>query len=358
MVQEGEFREEPEARAGTQALTKPNVIITEYVPRPSLAMIEHTKQDLRILQQLVSEVLMPTIDWGHIPGVPGSTLFDCGAQKIFAAFNVFPGERRILKLEDDETRIVACVEVPIIDRGTGKIVATGVGAASTLETKHKYRWIEDPKSFGLDDFTISSLKTKVDNGKTLYRVPNPEHGELLNTIIQMSSKRAEADAAKSLPGVGTVLKQLFTNPGAVGASVGKEDIWGSFWGEMRRLGISNEALHEKFGSVKQYVEKSGKPPADALKALLEELRKSPPPEPKKSGADPSVQQLWADARKELDGSAITALMVANWWSANKSIVVTLEDFKKEQPPETLPRDAAATLKQFIKAIRTYTGARG
>lgn len=362
--QDDELRElpgEPEPtdnETGSQLATRSATLEEYTLPRPSLMMIEHSKHDLAILQQLVVEVLTPVYDWGKIPGVPAPCLFDPGAAKIFAAFNVYPGERRILKLEDDETRIVCVVEVPIIDRKLGKVVATGIGAASTLEIKHKYRWIDDPKAWGLDDFTIASLKTKQDNGRTLYRVPNQEYSELLNTIIKMASKRAEVDAAESMPGVATVLRQLFQpDKHASGAGV---DMWGSFWGEIRRLGVTQDTIHAKYGSIKLYVEKSGKPAAEVLKQIIEELRKSTPTpssptESKKTGAQlTAVQQLWLDARKELEANtAITAEMVANWWGANKSVVVTLEDFKKDEPPQTFPRDAEGALRTFIKAVRSY-----
>lgn len=358
-VVEGDFREagEPEGPGTRLVRANPGMALAT-APRPSLAMVQQVVQDLAVMQRLVTEVLTPQLDWGTIPGVPGRSLFDPGAQKIFAAFNVYAGERRIISMEDNETRISVCVEVPLIARETGKVVATGVGAASTLETKYKYRWIPDPKSWGLDDFTISSLKTKKDRdgGGVLYRVPNAEHSELLNTIIKIASKRAEVDAAESLPGVATVLRQLFERPGTVGSSVGQgqgQDPYAHFWGELRRMGIPQEAVHAKYGSLRDYVKSKGGAVGDVLKALLAELRQSPPPDPRAQVTD-EVTKLWREAADLLRASpGISPEMVANWWSTNRQVEVRLQDFEKPDPPPTLPAGAAAALKSFIKAIRRY-----
>lgn len=359
-VVEGDFREAPlpEASAGAGMVKREPGMALQTAPRPSLAMVRQVSQDLAVMQQLVGEVLTPQIDWGVIPGVPGRNLFDPGAQKIFAAFNVYAGERRIINMEDDASRISICVEVPLIARETGRVVATGVGAASTLETKYKYRWVDDPKAWGLDELTIAGLKTKKSDSRTMYRVPNPEHSELLNTIIKIASKRAEVDAAESLPGVATVLRQLFERPAASGASVGQaQDPYAHFWGEMRRMGISQEAVHARYGSVAELVKSRGGAVKDVLQGLVEEMRKSPPPQPKGELGD-EVSKLWKEASDLLRGSPITAEMVANWWAMNKQVEIRLKDFESPTPPPTLPAGAVPALKEFIRSIVKYMGRGG
>lgn len=283
-------RTEPEAGvADSVALTLPRVTI-----QPDLDLIRDTVTSMAVLGQHIQTVLVKDLDYGHIPGVPGSMLFDSGAAKLINVFNCYAGERRVINFTDDGSKISVIVEVPLIHRATGKPVATGIGAASTLETKHKYRWIDNMKDLevlGYGEEERAKLKTKTDrtDGTILYRVPNPEHGDLLNTIIKMAAKRAEVDAAESLPAVASTLKPLFDGrlaPTGQGTRrppmyepqttssgqqrSGPSDPWSSFWGEISRMGLTREQVLAFFkaSSMAQYMEQTGKDQA----ALLYELR--------------------------------------------------------------------------------------
>jgi len=226
-------------------------------PRITPGTIQETTQGIALLQGMVKDILVRGIDYGRIPGMPQDSLWDPGASQIIGSFNCYCGQRRILKLEDSDERIVACVEVPIISRATQQEVGSGIGAASTLETKYKYRWVANPKQWGYDEAAIKTFKTKrgkdeEGNNVTLYRIPNPEHSELLNTIVKMASKRAEVDAAESLPGVASVLRQMFSAKPARNTQLpsgspnqqqeeGKPsgERWRRFHGNIRRLGYTD-----------------------------------------------------------------------------------------------------------------------
>jgi hypothetical protein len=215
--------------------------------------IQETIQSIELLQGMVKGILLRDIDYGRIPGTPQDSLWDPGASRIITSFGCYCGQRRILRLEDSDQKIVVCVEVPIISRKLQVEVASGVGAASTLETKYKYRWVEDPREWGYSEEAAKAFRTKhgkdEEGGKLLYRIPNPEHSELLNTIIKMASKRAEVDAAESLPGVSSVLRLIFSGreakkPPDIDKYTGPR--WQRFWGEVTRLGYTREELHGKF----------------------------------------------------------------------------------------------------------------
>jgi hypothetical protein len=233
-------------------------------PRITPETIQETMQSIALLQSMVNDLLIRGIDYGRIPGTPQDSLWDPGASQIISAFNCYPGERRMLKLEDSAEKIVVCVEVPIISRATGQVVSTGIGAASTLETKYKYRWAPNPQEWGYDEAAIKTFKTKPgrdDDGNevTLYRIPNPEHSELLNTILKMASKRAEVDAAESLPGVSSVLRQIFSGKKVARSEKGEYEgpVWQRFWGEVRRLGLTDQEARAKLGvvSIKEWLGK-------------------------------------------------------------------------------------------------------
>lgn len=269
------------------------VTITEMpkpAPRITAASIEQTEQSIALLQGMVRDLLIRGVDYGRIPGTPQDSLWDPGASQIIGAFNCFPGERRILKFEDTDTKISVCLEVPIISRETGIVATTGVGAASTLETKYKYRWVDDPPQWGYDEDSMKTLKTKIDKNKTLYRIPNPEHSELLNTIVKMASKRAEVDGAESLPGVASVLRRMFSRekpPAREGPR------WDRFWGEVSRLGLTEDEVHQKLrvASMKDWLS-SGKSLDQALDILRGRQTVGPEPE-----RDPDTIKTFVDLYK-------------------------------------------------------------
>lgn len=255
----------------------------DAIPKTSPHAIQQTKQQIALLQGMVKDLLKREVDYGRIPGTPSDSLWDPGASTIISAFNCYPGQRRILSLRDDTERISVMVEVPIISRITGRVMATGVGAASTMETKYKYRWLsrEEALTLGFDEESLKTLKTKADKqtGEPQYRIPNPEHGELLNTIFKMAAKRAEVDAAQSLPGVSSVLRQLFTGKlgKAEGAKIAAKQaegpLWTRFYGEIQRLGLTPAQAHELLGvnSIKDDWVGQGKTLKEAVDVLRQKV---------------------------------------------------------------------------------------
>jgi hypothetical protein len=245
MVQEGREVATIERGSALPAVgqqPEPLVVTKEY--------IEQTTKSLRLLRQMTRGVLQRDVDYGRVPGT-GDFLWDPGASQIIGSFNCYAGHRRILSLTDDGKQISVVVEVPIISRLSGNEVGSGIGASSTQETKHKYRWEEHPEDWGYDEDAIKKFKTRTEDGKTKYRIPNPEHGELLNVVIKQASKRAEVDAAEGLPGVASALRELFSpkkgraGGGAPGGEPASDQEsgpkWTKFWGEVRALDLPEDA---------------------------------------------------------------------------------------------------------------------
>jgi hypothetical protein len=264
---------------GTLVATRQPNSPVEVTPE-SIAQVQKT---LELLQKSIPGVLTPNIDYGHIPGVKGMSLFDSGAQSIINFFNSYAGQRSILHFRDDGEMVAICVEVQVVNRGSGLVIATGVGASSTEESKNKYRWVDNPLDWGysqeaLDNWPKREIKPDEKSGKLQYRIKNPEHAELLNNILTMASKRAEVDAAKSLPGVGTALRLLFDGklrPGpeaGAGASrnrpIDSIPDWNRFWGEVNKLGLKQDQVYTKLGvtAIHEWL-KQGKTLDDALAIL-------------------------------------------------------------------------------------------
>ncbi len=172
----GEILDQPQRMpAGSGAL----LVSAEYV--------QQTTKSIALLQEMVQKILVRGRDYGRTPGTASDGLWDPGASLIVGAFNCYFGKRRVLSLIDNEDKISVIVEVPVISRATGQEVGSGVGAASTLETKYRYRWLypSELEQLGYTKEQILTLKTdKKHEGR--YRIDNPEHGELLNTLVKQA----------------------------------------------------------------------------------------------------------------------------------------------------------------------------
>ncbi len=220
--------------------------------------IATVKHNIQLCEQLVKEVLEKEIDWGTIPGVQQPFLWDSGAAKIMSAFNCYP-EYKVIDATIRTPHIRYTITSQLINRQSQQVIATGIGAASTKEVKHRYRWVEDPEKEGI---SRKGLKQRKD-GK--YRIPNPDTEDLLNTICKMAAKRADVDAAQSLPGVAATLRKLFQGIPSkpIGAAAPKpsppkgeekppamaeeEHNWKWFWSKVGLLNITPQEAHDILG---------------------------------------------------------------------------------------------------------------
>ena len=268
--------------------------IMPHRPSVSAEMVADTKEQIALLQGMVRDILQRGIDYGRIPGTPSDSLWDPGASLIINAFNGRVGQRRILSLRDDEERISVVMEIPIISRATSQEIASGIGAASTMETKYKYRWTDSLEEWGYTEDLARALRlrTRVRDRKTEWRIPNPEYSELLNTLVKMASKRAEVDAAESLPGAASVLRELFQGQAPQRAQEEMSPEWTRFWGKVRQLGLTQEQAHQRLRvrSMKDWLAQ-GKTLDNAIEVLSRP--EAPPAEtPEKvSDADVARQRI-------------------------------------------------------------------
>ena len=259
------------------AVTRPSAAL--QVTRESIA---ETQAQIALLENMVRTALKPGVDYGLIPGTPQPSLWDPGAAKIINCFNCRVGQRRIISLREDSEMISIILEIPLLHRMSGLEMDSGIGAASTLETKYK-RWVDSPSDWGYDAKATKAFKTRK-NPKTNqleYRIPNPEHGDLLNTLVKIASKRGEVDAAQRLPGVASVLREMFSGgprgpaPSQPGCPQGprqerpkEENEWDRFWGKTRQMGYkdSNQVHNAlRVTSMKQWLE--SKSLDDAIREL-------------------------------------------------------------------------------------------
>lgn len=254
--------------------------------------IEVTKQNIALCEQLVSEVLEGEIDWGQIPGVPQPNLWDPGAAKIMAAFNCYPKYTMLNRIEEDNL-ISFTFESTLVNRQSQQTLATGIGACSTRETKYKYRWVfeEEAISMGLNPATLKRREKKC-------QVPNPERGELVNTIAKMAAKRADIDSVQSLPGVAATLRKLFKGIPIKGKE--KHD-WNWFWAQLNTLGVNSSRANSILNveSIKaDWIQKQGKTLNAALATIKLALAREKPLPPRGEEKPPAADAEWEELPKE------------------------------------------------------------
>jgi len=241
------------------------------------ALIRLTDQDIAIIgenikqaEKLTMSVLEREIDYGQLPGTPAPGLFDPGASKIINGFNCYPDYRVLYRVEEDSV-ISYVIQSVLISRQNQMVVGTGIGSASTKETKYKYRWVTDPQNYGQTPEQIKALKTRTKGGRDgtrlEYRINNPEYGELANTIVKMAAKRADVDAAQSLPGVNSALRKMFTGKGQKPQQQ-DSPAWNRYYAGLAALGLTREQAHQMHGVKSMYDWlNSGKSLDDSLEIL-------------------------------------------------------------------------------------------
>lgn len=261
-----------------------------------------SQEEIAVLETYAQEVLVPDVDYGREKGIAEPFLKDPGASKLFNAFNAYSRPVVLRADINPETGLILFImEAEVVSRDSGKVLATGVGTCSTLESKYGTRWMNEEE---LADFAMGPSEAKRTReverkGEmvTEYRVPNPDAGDLVQTILSMATKRAEVDAAKSLPGVNTALRLLFMGQ--------KAEDWRSFWRDMRNAGLSDAQVHQGLGvvSLKDYVT-GGRTLEEARKAIFAKFAKATP-RSGQTGGQPAPQPKAAPASPREDIPADT-----------------------------------------------------
>jgi len=88
--------------------------------------MQSTVRNIEQSEKLVATVLEPDVDYGIHSGTNLMALRDCGSSKIINAFRCYT-EHTILHAREDDEVISYLIQVKLISRPLGKIVATGVG---------------------------------------------------------------------------------------------------------------------------------------------------------------------------------------------------------------------------------------
>ena len=94
-------------------------------------------------EAIVSQVLKQAVDFGVIPGTDKPTLLKPGAEKIADCLNLCPEYEDLEKIEDFAGPMFHYrYRCRLAERGTGVVIATGIGSCNSQEGRYRWRWSE------------------------------------------------------------------------------------------------------------------------------------------------------------------------------------------------------------------------
>jgi hypothetical protein len=189
------------------------------------SLMEMTPQSVVAQVQLIQQVMKVCMKEGeHYGKIPGCgdkpTLLKAGAEKLNLTFRM-AADYDVTQTEHGEGHREYQVKCRLNHINSGLFLGAGVGSASTLETKWRYRWEntgkEVPKEYwesrdnmllGGPDFV--SRKTRDNRGGQswiiFHRVPHDNPADYFNTCLKMAKKRAHVDAVLTA----TAASDIFT----------------------------------------------------------------------------------------------------------------------------------------------------
>lgn len=187
---------------------------------PEIARI---KNNVRMIHELLKDVLIENEHYGVIPGTKKMTLYKQGSEKLLMLFRLCP-QYKVEKTDFENGHREITVTSTIINIDTQEVISSGVGSCTTMESKYRYRKV--PAFEILDEEIPRDAKEK----KDLYysrgfgmkkidgvgwkwvkygdaeRQENPDIADLYNTVLKMAKKRSLADGVLSA----TAASDIFT----------------------------------------------------------------------------------------------------------------------------------------------------
>lgn len=142
------------------------------------------------------------VDFGVIPNTDKPTLLKPGAEKIAQLFGCAPELDEVHRDQDPNTGYLYIeYRCRLMNLQTGQILAHGVGACSSWESKYRWRWEyyngkgNPPEGEGWDYGQAKS-------GRSYWRrrIENRDLIDQWNTVLKMAKKRALVDAALTVSG--------------------------------------------------------------------------------------------------------------------------------------------------------------
>jgi len=194
--------EEEEPKEPERALVPGVQMVTPQFRYQVVTTLAEMKEIFQAHRQLLREVMEPGIDFGPIPGTTTDrTLFKAGAEKL-QILHGYAHEMHLVNevLDWDAPFFHYRYRCDIYDRRTASLVGQAYGSCNSAESKYAYRWVTKSKvPPDLDHRVLPQRKDRRRNWM-VYRIPNPDIPDLVNTIDKMAQKRAFVGAVRLCTG--------------------------------------------------------------------------------------------------------------------------------------------------------------
>ncbi|MDR2648841.1 MAG: hypothetical protein LBB94_03880 [Clostridiales bacterium] len=211
------------------------------------------------LTKLFENLLEMGKDYDRIPGTDKPTLLRSGAEMLCKVFHLSQGKSDMLDKNEDWDKGVFSytIGMPLIHMDTGVQVAYGIGAANSLEKRHRYRRDAAGKQYD-----------------------NPDKADLQNTLIKMANKRAFIDAVLKATGASRMFAQNMDDLSASAgqyekASAKQKDFIKHMYNGVAGGGAMADVSGICGREVKSFEDLTR---AEASKIISVKKSKSPPPE--------------------------------------------------------------------------------
>jgi len=167
-------------------------------------------KQVALIQDVMKKVMQVDEHYGKIPGTKKDCLYKPGAEKLCLVFRLNP-DYAIIMQDREDFFISYTVKCTLSHIPTGQVIASGVGACNSKETKYRYRYIEEstgqpvPKDYwkaksageskemkrllGGDGFRAAKIDDVWVIAKS-EKIENDNPYDLDNTLLKMACKRA------------------------------------------------------------------------------------------------------------------------------------------------------------------------
>lgn len=186
----------------TEAMT------TTVIDRGTDTSIQALQARMRTILSVMANVLEDEKDYGKIPGTDKPTLFKPGAEKLMLTFQLAAARPLIEDLStSDEIRYRTLVPIEGPD---GRVLAVGIGEASSNEEKYRWRrpvcdeeFNETPEHLRREKWFKGRNSEKNWKGKQIRTSP----ADVANTILKMAHKRGFIHGTLLATGASSVFNQ-------------------------------------------------------------------------------------------------------------------------------------------------------
>lgn len=193
--------------------TKAVQIVEPHGQLPALS-VDEVLARMKAIETLMKKVMIDGQHYGQIPGTQRKTLYKAGAEKLSHMFNLAPSYHvEVVEMPGGHREYRVICDIALAS--TGQFYGQGVGSASTMESKHRYRWagrkcpkcgaetiIKSAGQYGGGwycfprkggcgaQFKQGDPQMAAMGGK----VENPDPADVYNTCLKMAKKRSFTDA--------------------------------------------------------------------------------------------------------------------------------------------------------------------